>query len=540
MHELHSAITRAQSGDLEAYGHLVQRFQDMACGYAYSILGDFDLAEDAAQDAFIQAYRELGSLREPNAFAGWFRRIVFTECSRLTRGKKLPTVPLESVLDVESAEPGPDRIVEQSEIRDAVLAAVRSLPEHERAVTTLFYINGYSHDDIAGFLDVPVSTVKSRLYTSRKRLKERMLEMVGDYLHENAPDEKFTSRVLENIPNLGWGMRKECTYCGALEAALSLTDHPFDYATIMGLNGIAFRTRWYQGPADYQRWCPSSCVGEFPEEDEWFLQSSGWRFRTEAHLNEKEPKMGRFGPDVVKSINAGWPVLAYDKTWNIAVIKGYEEGGKVVLLQTYRNPETEKHALDDLPGFLVIFKGHDKPLPPREQLMHSLRIAVRNWDRPNGLGDHMGRGGYLYGFRALKQWAEDLGRYDEWTEKERESLFFVSWWCFCSLVDARMAAVEYLRGHLDDVSGDERDSLARVISLYEEEINLLTPPSYERKEAFFGPWSGKSIADWTPEVRAREQELLLKATAIESDAVKAIEAVFCGKPIEWPPKFTDW
>ena len=142
-------------------------------------------------------------------------------------------------------------------------------------MTTLFYINGYSHNDIAGFLDVPVSTVKSRLHTSRHRLKESMMAMVGDYLHENAPDEKFTSWVLENIPKLGWGTRKECTYCGALEAALTLTDHPFDYPTIMGVTGLVFRTRWYQGPADYMRWCPSSCVGEFPEEDEWFRQATG-------------------------------------------------------------------------------------------------------------------------------------------------------------------------------------------------------------------------------------------------------------------------
>lgn len=171
MQELRFTIIRAQAGDLDAYGQLVQRFQDMACGYAYSILGNFELAQDAAQDAFIQAYLELGSLREPNAFASWFRRIVFTECSRLTRGKRLPTVPLEAVVDIQSAEPGPDRIAEQSELRDRVLSTVRSLPEHEREVTTLFYINVYSHDDIAGFLDVSVSTVKSRLHTSRKRLK---------------------------------------------------------------------------------------------------------------------------------------------------------------------------------------------------------------------------------------------------------------------------------------------------------------------------------------------------------------------------------
>ncbi len=70
MEDLQSTIAKAQSGDLDAYGQLVRGFQGMACGYAYSILGDFHLAEDAAQDAFIQAYRELGSLRELGAATG--------------------------------------------------------------------------------------------------------------------------------------------------------------------------------------------------------------------------------------------------------------------------------------------------------------------------------------------------------------------------------------------------------------------------------------------------------------------------------------
>lgn len=522
MEELASAIISAQQGDLEAYGRIVQRFQDMACGYAYSILGDFDLAEDAAQESFIQAYRQLGNLREPQAFASWFRRIVFTQCTRLTRRKQLDILPLEDAAAMPSSDPSPTELLEQNELSQKVLDAITGLPEAERTVTTLFYINGYSHNDIAGFLDVPVSTVKSRLHTSRNRLKERMLEMVGDYLRENAPDEAFTSRVLENIPRLGWGMRKECTYCGALEAALTLTDHPFDYATIMGVSGLAFRTRWYQGPADYMRWCGSSCVGEFPEEDEWFRQATGWRFRVEAHLNEKEPKMSRFAADVVTSINAGRPVLGYDKTWNTAVIKGYEDGGRVVLMQTYGSPDTEKRTLDELPGFLVLFEGYDKPLPSREMLTHSLRIAVHNWDRPDGLYHYMGRGGYLYGFRAFKQWAEDLGRYDEWTEKERVLLFFVNWWCFTNVVDARTAAIEFLHNHLDDVSDEAEDALAHAITLYQEEIDLLHASSFERKEVFLGPWTGKSIADWTPEMRQREQELLLRAMDIEAAAMKAI------------------
>lgn len=500
---------------------MVQRFQDMACGYAYSILGDFDLAEDAAQEAFIQAYRELGSLREPQAFASWFRRIVFTQCTRLTRGKRLSTVPLEDAIDVPAPEE-PAQVIEARDMRERVMNAIGSLPENERVVTTLFYINGYSHNDIAGFLDVPVSTVKSRLHTSRNRLKESMMAMVGDYLHENAPDEKFTSWVLENIPKLAWGQRKACTYCGALEAALTLTDHPFDYPTIMGVTGLAFRTRWYQGPADYMRWCPSSCVGEFPEEDGWFRQATGWQFRMEAHLNDKEPKMGRFAQDVVKSINAGNPVLAYDKTWNIAVIKGYEDGGRAVLMQTYGSPETVKQSLDDLPGFLVLFEGFDKPLQPKDMLMHSLRIAIGNWDRPEGVYDYMGKGQYLYGFRAFEQWAEDVGRYDEWTEKERELLFFVSWWCLGNVIDSRMAAVMFLSSHLDDVSGDFQEALTRAIALYQEEIDLLHGSSFERKEVFLGPWTEKSQSDWTPEMRQHEQARLLQAMEIEGNAISEI------------------
>ena len=62
--ELTSTVRRAQAGDLEAYGWIVRRFQDMAVGYAASILGDFHLAEDAAQEAFLEVWRDLAQLRE--------------------------------------------------------------------------------------------------------------------------------------------------------------------------------------------------------------------------------------------------------------------------------------------------------------------------------------------------------------------------------------------------------------------------------------------------------------------------------------------
>lgn len=77
----------------------------MAYGYAYAILGDFHLAEDAAQEAFITAYRNLSQLRDANAFPGWLKRLVLTQCNRMTRKKRLPAEPLETALAVSAVHP---------------------------------------------------------------------------------------------------------------------------------------------------------------------------------------------------------------------------------------------------------------------------------------------------------------------------------------------------------------------------------------------------------------------------------------------------
>ncbi len=196
MEELKSLVERSRSSDVEAFGQIVRRFQDMACGYAFSILGDFHLAEDAAQEAFIEAYRQLPKLRDPDAFPGWFRRVVFKHCDRIRRRRRVGTVSLEAASDVAAEGAGPVEAAEQRELRDTVLGAIRALPEHQRTATALFYINGYSQQEIAEFLDVPATTVKKRLYDSRRRLKERMLTMVDETLKAHAPTDEFPERIL--------------------------------------------------------------------------------------------------------------------------------------------------------------------------------------------------------------------------------------------------------------------------------------------------------------------------------------------------------
>ena len=202
MEELRTLVERARTGDLEAYGEIVRRFQDMAYGYAYSLLGDFHLAQDAAQEAFVQAYRDLTALREPAAFPGWFRRIVFKHCDRILRKRHAAESLAPEGSEPMSEEPGPAEAAEKQELRDRVLAAVRSLPEHQRTVTTLFYINGYSVNDIADFLETPAGTIKRRLHDSRMQLKERMITMVDESLKSVPLPDDFANVVVRRAASL--------------------------------------------------------------------------------------------------------------------------------------------------------------------------------------------------------------------------------------------------------------------------------------------------------------------------------------------------
>ena len=125
-------VVKARAGDAEAFGVVVRRFQDMAVGYGYALLGDLQLAEDAAQEAFLEAYLCLPQLREPAAFPGWFRRIVFKQCDRLRRGKAARLEPLAAAREQPSAAPTQAEAMEQQEMHNQVWAAIDALPEHER------------------------------------------------------------------------------------------------------------------------------------------------------------------------------------------------------------------------------------------------------------------------------------------------------------------------------------------------------------------------------------------------------------------------
>jgi RNA polymerase sigma-70 factor (ECF subfamily) len=174
----------------EAFGQIVRRYQDLVYGYALSLLGDRDLAQDAAQETFLAAYRALPQLADPEALPGWLRRIARTHALRLVRGARPDVAPLAD--DQAADEPGPAvhdpaAAAEAGELRRALAAALEVLTPREREATVLFYVSGLSYEEVARFLDVPVNAVKKRLQAARKRMHERMDEMVRETLREHAP-----------------------------------------------------------------------------------------------------------------------------------------------------------------------------------------------------------------------------------------------------------------------------------------------------------------------------------------------------------------
>ena len=182
-----------------AFGKLVVYFQDMAFGYALSLLGERHLAEDATQEGFVAAWQNIRSLREPDSFPAWLRRIVQWQCYRYRRSQHHLLVPLED--NIQAGGESPLDRVSRQDLSDKVREAVEALPETLREVTLLRYIGDYSPAEIAGFMDLKAGTVRKRLYEARNKLQPRLLRVLSQDLNHYAPstDDTFGDRVMKWI-----------------------------------------------------------------------------------------------------------------------------------------------------------------------------------------------------------------------------------------------------------------------------------------------------------------------------------------------------
>ncbi len=157
------AIEKCRNGEQEAFRHLVERYQKQAVSHATLILANREDASDAAQEAFIDAFRALKNFDTSRPFYPWFYVLLRNRCFKLA-ARKRETESIEETMIVAHNS------AVQAEDLLALENALRSLDLEEREIVTLKYFDGLSYKELAGRLKIPEGTVMSRLFHARRKL----------------------------------------------------------------------------------------------------------------------------------------------------------------------------------------------------------------------------------------------------------------------------------------------------------------------------------------------------------------------------------
>lgn len=168
-------VPRAVAGDRDAFAALIRRNQGMVYSLAWHSLGDEGVAEELAQDVFLELHRALPSLESELHVTNWLRRVTMHRCiDQARRRKSRPQVSLDEVSEPVAAESGDTDLYLQDRLRKLM----SSLPERARSVLVLRYQEDMEPTEIAGVLGIPVNTVKSQLHRSLAMLRDKLQRTV--------------------------------------------------------------------------------------------------------------------------------------------------------------------------------------------------------------------------------------------------------------------------------------------------------------------------------------------------------------------------
>jgi RNA polymerase sigma-70 factor, ECF subfamily len=181
-------VTRAQQGDVPAFEMLVVKYQRRIERLIGRFVRDVDLVPDVAQETFIRAYRALPNFRGESQFYTWLYRIAVNTAKKTLVDLKRDPVMTESALaaarqdDDETYRPEhelshdetPEAILASREVVATVNAAIEALPDELRQAVLLREVEGMSYEDIAGAMNCPIGTVRSRIYRAREAIATRL------------------------------------------------------------------------------------------------------------------------------------------------------------------------------------------------------------------------------------------------------------------------------------------------------------------------------------------------------------------------------
>ncbi|NLF80728.1 MAG: sigma-70 family RNA polymerase sigma factor [Clostridia bacterium] len=170
-------------GNSEAFEIIVGRYQNQIFSLAYRLGGDYDEAKDMAQEAFIRVYRELPRFDRERRFFPWMYRVAHNTCINLLRRRPKETAPLESVFDMaagDNCESGsPSARYEQLEQSETIHQALQALSDNYRLPLVLKYLEGMSYQEISSQLDLPISTIETRLFRGRALLRKHLSHIMN-------------------------------------------------------------------------------------------------------------------------------------------------------------------------------------------------------------------------------------------------------------------------------------------------------------------------------------------------------------------------
>lgn len=179
-----SLVTRAQTGDRDAFEELVRRTSRLVYARLYLETGDSHQAEDLLQEAFLTAFRTIRQLTQPDKFRPWLLRIAQNAAIDASRrvGRKKRTPELEELKRRQDAQaaPGPAEQAEKDELREKMLAILRTLPEEYRLPLTLRYLVGVDYETIQTQMGLTNGSLRGLLHRGVQRLREEMKKNLGD------------------------------------------------------------------------------------------------------------------------------------------------------------------------------------------------------------------------------------------------------------------------------------------------------------------------------------------------------------------------
>ncbi len=177
-------IERCKRGEMSAFDELVSHYEKRVFNFAYRIAGNYDDANDVAQEAFVRVFNSIHTFRGDANFTTWIYRIVtnvYLDERKKSKSHRQTSLDEYIELDensvsrqIEDDTPHPDEVVEEKERDSALQKAINELPDYQRIIVTLYHLKHVSYEEIAEMLNLPIGTVKSRLNRSRLALKEKL------------------------------------------------------------------------------------------------------------------------------------------------------------------------------------------------------------------------------------------------------------------------------------------------------------------------------------------------------------------------------